>query len=266
MSMHYAHSPNHRHSAGRYRHINGWRPSRPDHRDLLLLPTNEEISKLPSKADNSNICSSVEDQGDLGSCTANASTSAMEALYKKLGLPVINLSRLYVYYYSRKVEGTPPTEDSGAVIRDVMKVLAKYGAPPESLWPYDISQFSVEPTHGAFVAAQAHKTTRYYRAPSLTSIKHAIAIGFTCVGGFSVPENMMSQECARTGVVQMPGPNEQIIGGHAVHFIGYDDSTSLLKFQNSWGTSWGASGFGYLPYDFVNQKLADDFWSIRKET
>ena len=265
--MSYRHSARHVFINGKFRHIKGWRPAPKDHRDLLLaIPSQEELSKLPTSADNSNLCSPVEDQGELGSCTANSSTSAMEALAKKLGIPVVELSRLFVYYYSRKVEGTPPTEDSGAVIRDVMKVLAHYGAPPESLWPYDISQFSTNPTYPVVQAAQANRVTRYYKAPNLHAMKLAIAEGYTLVGGFSVPENMMSQECARTGLVKPPGPGERMVGGHAVHFVGYNDGSAVLRFQNSWGAGWGDKGFGYLPYYFVDQGLADDFWSLRQET
>jgi C1A family cysteine protease len=266
--MNYKHSSKHTFINGKHRHIKGWRPSPPDHRDLImpdptLVPG---LMILPSAADNSNLCSPVEDQGELGSCTANSSTSAMEALAKKLGIPVINLSRLFVYYYSRKVEGTPPSEDSGAVIRDVMKVLAHYGAPPETAWPYDIEQFSSNPPYPVVKAALTHRINRYYRCPTLHSIKVSLAHGFTAVGGFSVPESMMGAHTAQTGIVAMPGPHEAMIGGHAVHFVAYDDSTRLLKFQNSWGAGWGAKGFGFLPYDFVDAKLADDFWSIRRET
>jgi C1A family cysteine protease len=266
--MSYAHSSRHKFIAGKHRHLRSWRPSPPDHRDLImpdptLAPT---LLVLPSVVDNRSLCSPVEDQGELGSCTANASTSAMEALYKKLGMPIIELSRLFVYYYTRKVEGTPPTEDSGAFIRDVMKALSKYGAAPEAIWPYDISQFSTNPTYAAVQAAHQHRATRYYRCPTLHSIKVALAHGFSAVGGFSVPTNMLSPECAQNGIVKMPGSGDRIEGGHAVHFVGYDDASALLTFQNSWGPGWGKQGFGFLPYGFVDQKLADDFWSIRRET
>jgi hypothetical protein len=194
----------------------------------------------------------------------------MEALYQKLGQPVAMLSRLYVYFVSRvRIEGTPASEDSGCMIRDVMKALNTIGACAESTWPYDISKFSSTPSAAADAEASSHEVTTYQACPDLASVKQAIADGFPVVGGFSVPENMMSQQCAQTGIVQMPGPNEQIVGGHCVMFVGYDDSTSLIKFANSWGTGWGDSGHGYLPYGFFtdtgNGPLADDCWTITNE-
>lgn len=262
--------PKHKVISGKVRKINGWRKQPPDHRDKLLAVSGPVPS--PPRTNNKPDCTPVEDQGDIGSCTANSTTSAMEYLLKKLGRPVLNFSRLFVYYYSRKVEGTPPTEDSGCVIRSVMKTLAFFGAPPEKIWPYDIDKFSIGPSYAAIKAAREHLITRYYRCPSLESIKKSMALGFTCVGGFQVPENMMTDECERSGAVKYPSPTEGFDGGHAVHFVDYDDDVVIGKekgaliFQNSWGTSWGKSGFGVLPYRFVSDGLADDFWTIRAET
>ena len=248
------------------RHLSGWKRDRPDHRDVLFSGPLKAGAPIPKSADNSGKCSPVENQQDLGSCTANSSTSAMEYILIKTGRPLVELSRLFVYYYTRKIEGTPPTEDSGAYIRDVMKCLSYFGAPQEKLWPYDVSKFSIGPNYTAIRDAKLRRATRYLRCMGLDAIKRTIAEGYTSVGGFSVPENMMSDACSKTGIVQFPSTDEPMIGGHAVHFIGYDDNTKLLKFQNSWGTGWGAKGFGFLPYDFVLKNLADDFWTIRAET
>lgn len=249
---------------GKLRSLAGWKRDRPDHRDLILGAPAAPVP-IPPAVDNSKNCSPVENQSDISSCTANSSTSAMEYLLIKLGRPLVELSRLYVYFFSRKVEGTPPSEDSGAYIRDVMRVLGSYGACRESVWPYIVNKFSAQPTAAAVADARNHKITQYLRCLGLDSIRHTIAAGYTAVGGFSVPQNMMSPECAKTGIVKYPTMSEKILGGHAVHFVGYDDNTMLLRFQNSWGKEWGDKGFGQLPYDFVNRNLASDFWTIRAE-
>lgn len=258
-----SHSSRHAHVSGKYRHIMGWQPDRPDHRDRMFLVSGAAVG---SSCDNSDQVSRIEDQGELGSCTANASTSAMEALAKKNGIALPELSRLFVYYYTRKVDGTPVTEDAGATIRNTMKSLVVFGACAEKLWPYNIEAFSKAPTFRAVRDGQDHRIVRYYRCPTLVTVRAAIASGGTVVGGFSVPEGMLSESCARTGIVPAPGEGQGFVGGHAVHFVGYNDADRLVKFQNSWGEGWGKGGFGFLPYDFFEQKIAGDCWTIRSET
>jgi C1A family cysteine protease len=258
------HSGRHIHLVGKDRHLAGWRRDRPDHRDALLSVTGTAAAVFPSTVDNSNICSAVEDQGDLGSCVANASTSAMEALRKKEGRHVVNLSRLFLYYYTRKSEGTPPTEDSGCTLRNAMKMLVAFGTCPEANWPYDIAKFSTAPSYAAIKSARSFRVLRYYRCSNLLATRRSLADGFTVVGGFSVPETIYN--VGPDGIVPIPAADTPIVGGHAIHFVGYDDSMKLLKFQNSWGTSFGNKGFGYLPYWYVENGMADDFWTIRNET
>lgn len=49
--------------------------------------------------------------------------------------------------------------------------------------------------------------------------------------------------------------------GHAVLLVGYDRKEGYFKFQNSWGTSWGDSGYFYTSFEFlVDPRLARDFW------
>jgi C1A family cysteine protease len=252
------------HIVGKPRNLGGWRKDQPDNRDQKL-PALMTAARLPTSVDLSKSCSPVEDQGYLGSCVANSSTSAMEALLKKLNRPLLNFSRLFVYYYTRKIDGVPPADDAGCTIRSAMKCLAYFGVCEENVWPYEEQRFSIAPSYSAIKDAKKHQILKYFRCPNLTAIKGSMALGYTAVGGFSVPESMMSDETSKTGIVKYPLPTEGFTGGHAVHFVGYNDSTSMLKFQNSWSTGWGDGGFGYLPYRFVDEMLAEDFWTIRSE-
>lgn len=252
--------------AGKTRHMWGWVRDLPDHRDISYQGPPKFIRKLPAKVDLRPSCSAVENQANLGSCTANASTSAIEFLYNKLDKPVVDFSRLFVYYSSRVwVESVPAIEDSGCMIRDVMKALASYGACPEKDWPYIVKNFSVAPPAAAKRAALKHQILRYYRLPNLKNIRICLAEGYPITGGFTVPDSIDTAYTTKTGIVKYPKPDEGFVGGHAVLFVGYDDKTRLLTFQNSWGTDWGNKGFGYLPYDFVDNWLANDFWTIRSK-
>lgn len=251
---------------GKIRHLAGWKRDRPDHRDMVHAAWMTPNTTLPPSVDLTPICPSVRDQGELGSCTAHGTTEMMESLYKKAGMTDPAFSRLFVYWVSRvKIENTPADDDSGCQIRDVMKAITGWGACIESLWPYDIGKFSDTPSHDAFVGAKQNRITRYVRCTTLTSIKQSMAAGYTVVGGFSVPASMMSEECAQTGDVQYPGPDEEIVGGHCVLFTGYDDSRQRLKFQNSWGEGWGNNGSGTLPYSYVTSGMATDFWCLHGE-
>src|SRR5208283_5132068 len=93
----------------------GWVPDLPDHRDHMYAAPGEVVSQLPSQVDLRNQCPPVYDQGELGSCTANAIAAAMEFERIKQNLPDFLPSRLFIYYNERVIEGTV-NSDGGAQI------------------------------------------------------------------------------------------------------------------------------------------------------
>jgi C1A family cysteine protease len=246
--------------AGKTRHLYGWRPDRPDHRDTIMTVPSHKLT-LALSLDLSSVMSKVEDQSDIGSCVCNASTTCVEFLYPADKRP--DLSRLSLYYWTRFLDGTAPENDSGTYVRTAMKALAAYGPCLESLWPYDIAKYNIKPAQPSIDDGQKRQILRYYRTPTLTHIKLCLAEGFPIVFGFSVPESLFSDETYKTGIVKYPTKKEAMVGGHAVLCVGYNEATKLLKFQNSWSTAWGDKGFGYLPYRYVTDGLASDFWTIR---
>lgn len=273
----------HRHPGGVKRHVWGWKRDTPDSRDMRFMARMPDPRTgrgiIPPTCDLAAFWPAIKDQGELGACTAFSSTAAMKYLYLKEGKKPPDLSELFVYYHTRKAEGTPPAEDSGAQLRDVMKVLAAMGAPKEELWPYDPTKFSLEPSAAALSQAVQHRVVSYRRCYGLTmndllaAIKQAIAGGYPVVGGISVPENMMSDECARTGVIKPRALNEELIGGHAIPFAGYCDlgakhpwiPPGTLAIPNSWSSTWGKTGWCFLPYTYVYEGLVDDCWVIVTE-
>ena len=186
--------------------------------------------------------------------------------YLTTGMTMPQLSRLFLYYATRVWVGLcDASEDSGAQIRDVMKALAKYGTCFESTWEYDPAKFSTEPSQVAKDEAAKHTIVNYFRCGTLQGVRQSLAAGYPVVGGFSVPASMMSDETAQSGIVKYPGPNEELVGGHAILFMGHNDTSRMLTFENSWGEGWGDKGYGYLPYEYVTNGMADDFWTIRAE-
>ena len=205
----------------------------------------------------------VYDQGQLGSCTGNAIAGAMEYERDRQGLSDFVPARLFIYYNERAMEGTV-SSDSGAVIRDGIKVVNKDGVRPESLWPYDIGVFAVKPPKRCYVAAVTDRAVQYLAIQTLGDLKDAVCSNLAVVFGFTVYESFQSPAVAQTGVMPMPKPGEATVGGHAVMAVGYSDPKGQVIVRNSWGASWGDAGYFYMPYAYlIDDNLADDFWTIR---
>jgi C1A family cysteine protease len=241
----------------------GWRPDLPDQRDFVFsLP---RVIALPPAVDLRPHCPPVLNQGQLGSCTANAIASVYEfdQMKQKVAKPYAP-SRLFIYYNERVLENSV-AQDSGATIRDSVKAVTKFGAPPEKLWPYKISQFAVKPPAPVFKIGKAHEAVQYERVTqTLAAIKTALAGGFPVVYGFSVYESFESAQVAKTGKVPLPAASETLIGGHANMLVGYHDASSRFLSKNSWGAAWGLHGYFTIPYEYLaNPKLAQDFWVVR---
>jgi len=241
----------------------GWLPDLPDQRDKLYAAIAAPPKKLPRAVDLRPGCSAVENQGQLGSCTANALVGSLEFLEIKAGKPATDLSRLFVYYNERSLEGTV-AEDSGAQLRDGIKVLAGKGACPEKEWPYVIGKFAVKPPAPCYRDGLKHQITSYHRILTLQEMKNCLAEGYPFVFGFTVYESFESPAVAKTGELNLPAPKERSLGGHAVMAVGYDDATNRFLIRNSWGADWGLKGYFTMPYDYLdNRNLSDDLWTIR---
>jgi C1A family cysteine protease len=242
----------------------GWKRQLPDFRDLKLTRP-EALPPLPASVDLRPYCPPVYDQGSLGSCTANALCGADEIDQIRQGSNhVFGPSRLFVYYFERFLEGTVST-DSGAQIRDGVKVLNRFGVCHESLWPYDVSQFAVQPPATAITAAVPNRVSKYQSIDNsnIDNLKYALSQKYPVVFGFTVYESFESDQVAQTGLVPMPTAGEQVMGGHAVVAVGYNTSTGRITVRNSWGSTWGDHGYCYFPEAYLsNLDLASDFWAI----
>lgn len=239
----------------------GWRPDTPDQRDHKLML--EVPAQLPTKVDLRANCPAVYDQGQLGSCTANAIGAAYEYDLKKQVKPDFMPSRLFIYYNERLIEGTVK-QDAGAEIRDGIKVIAQKGVCTEKTWPYTISKFKTAPSAKANTEALKHQAVSYKRvAQTVKDLQTALVAGYLVVFGFSVYESFESDEVAQTGVLNMPSAGEQMVGGHAVLLVGYDNTTQRWLVRNSWGSDWGQAGYFTMPFAYLtNTNLSDDFWTV----
>ena len=220
---------------------------------------------VPDRVDLRPKCPPVFDQGQLGSCTANAIGNAYRFdLLKQRKAAVFVPSRLFLYYNERAIEGTVKT-DSGAMLRDGIKTLAKQGVCGESTWPYEIDRYADKPPASAYREGLLHQALSYQRLnQDSMQMKGCLASGFPIVFGFSVYESFESPAVARTGQVPMPGSGERLVGGHAVLAVGYDDRRQQFIVMNSWSAAWGDEGYFHMPYAYLaSPQLAGDLWTVR---
>jgi len=242
----------------------GWLPDIPDQRDFLYATILKVPKVLPPVVDLRKACSTVEDQGELGSCTANALSGSLEFLDLIDDNNYTDKSRLFIYYNERAIEGRA-NEDSGAMLRDGIKALVKWGCCSELQWPYTISAFASKPTSACYKSAIKSCIVSYHRLNTLDEMKICLASGFPFVFGFAVYESFESPSVAKTGRATMPRKNERMIGGHAVMAVGYNEKQKMFIVRNSWGTDWGMNGYFTMPYGYLaSRDLSDDFWVIKK--
>jgi C1A family cysteine protease len=248
------------------KHSFGWVPDLPDHRDFLYAAPVVNLAALRTSEDLRPQCpKEVYDQGQLGSCTANAIAGALEFdQIKEVEATIFTPSRLFIYYNERSMEHTVNT-DSGAQIRDGIKSVGSIGAPPEADWSYDITKFADRPPKKAFDDAPLGKALQYQRvAQVLNQMKGCLASGYPFVFGFTVYDSFETDQVATTGVVPMPATTDKVLGGHAVLAVGYDDKSQRFIVRNSWGPGWGMKGYFTMPYAYLtDSNLSDDFWTVR---
>lgn len=241
----------------------GWKADANDGRDFLYGAMASRPHILPKSVDLRPSMPSVYDQGELGSCTGNAICGAKQYGEMKDSKDSTELSRLFVYFNERTMEGTV-NQDAGAMTRDGAKSLNTFGVCSALLCPYDISKFTVKPSDAAYADAVSRKVTSYHRIQTLQEMKQCLAESYPFVFGFTVYEGFESAAVANSGVVNLPKRSEKVIGGHAVLCVGYDDASKRVIVRNSWGDSWGQKGYFTMPYDYIaNTQLASDMWTLR---
>ena len=243
----------------------GCRVDKYDPRDFRYDAVRAPRTFLPPSADLRPLMSPVEDQGQTNTCVANAIVGALEYLEKKNKISFVDYSRLFLYYNGEVMQGTPG-QDAGLAIRTGIQSVVKYGTCYEQEWPFDPLTIGTKPSKQCYTDAAVHKVLSYARVNTMIDMKSCIANGYPFVIGMQVYESMESDEVAKTGVVEMPKVGEQLLGGHGVLVVGYSDATSTWTVRNSWGVSWGMSGYFTLPYAYLtNHKLVSDMWDIQKE-
>lgn len=228
-------------------------PDRVDWRDRYYNFARTELQEV---VDMRSMASAVEQQSDLGSCTAQAIVGAYELLTKR-DYPdqYVELSRLFVYYNARMIAGVI-TEDEGAYIRDAIKAVDRYGICREELWPYKIENFAIKPSTESYNDARHRTLKKYYRITGLDNILDALNSNYPIVAGINVYDSF-DRITEENSVLPMPTDTEKELGAHAILLVGYNLSQQLILARNSFGPKWGHNGYFWIPFDYVKQDLTD---------
>jgi C1A family cysteine protease len=233
----------------------------PDHHTHPQQPADIYAPEdLPAQVDLRPHCPPIVDQGQTESCTANALAGAYGYLEGRIAGKEVPVSRLFIYYNERDIEGAV-AKDEGAVISDGVKVLKKYGACEESTWPFDPKKVKEKPHAEAYDAGKGHEIDQAATvAVDLHAMKHCLAEGYPFVFGLLIDDFKPDAK----GFLKRPTSTKGL-GGHAMCCVGYIDAKKVFIIRNSWGTSWGDKGYGYVPYDWLTDKESThDCWTIRR--
>jgi C1A family cysteine protease len=186
---------------------------------------------------------------------------------------VIHPSALFVDSSARRISHT--AAGANLALRTVLKAIVRCGIPPEEHWPYDEPHLQREPDAFAYSFQRGYRTIRYVRldGPTLTGeialnrVRWFLAAGFSIVLGFPVCSSLTAD-----ADIPFPTAADAVLGGHALTAVGFDDRRRIrsdkgaLLVRNSWGTAWGDQGYGWLPYSYVQQRLATDLWTLLRRS
>lgn len=256
----------------------GWIKDKPGDK-YLLKTTDPEIKKfyqhvmrtpLLDEADLREFASPVENQGGIGSCSANAAMGCVELLENRIEGKFVDGSRLFTYKVTRsKIEHV--TGDTGATITDTFLALVKFGVCPEELWPYIEEKFDEEPPKSCYEAALDYQTLEQMGLNKLKEIKKFLAAGYPVEIGIFAFESL--EQIGKNGIMSLPDlDEEEYLGGHAIAIVGYKKIKGVpyIICRNSWGEEFGDKGYFYMPESFFDMKYegyscVDDFRVILKQ-
>jgi C1A family cysteine protease len=228
-----------------------------DHRDYTMSAF-LKAAPLAECLDHSPALPPVFDQGPAGTCVACATAYYDKSFQKGMEhhWPLTEadhqFSPLYIYSQRRHQPA-----DEGMTIREAMKIIQEQGVCSLASMPYDPQRINVLPTPEQRKAAASYRAKSYARLNTIGEME-AYLMTNCFVAGVMVHERFMD---APGGIIPMPEPGCEYLGGHAICVVGFDRRNRMFKFANSWGTQWGDRGFGHVGYATL-QALLMDAWGM----
>lgn len=235
------------------------------------LPPHQMLSftslRLPDVFDGRRDCGLVKDQKTEGSCTGNTGASAGEWIYRAYLHKSPTFSPQYTYAKELLSQNSFP-QDVGSDGVTLCNTLIADGLCEESLYPYIPGQILI-PNNEQNANAAQHRMGAYHgligSAVALSVLGNPVP--WPVEIGFRVYQSFENSNLSATGVMPVPRYDEPVLGGHEVLMVGYDvgDKPTLRPagcpkaalIQNSWSTSWGLSGFFWMPLTVLDAPDTD---------
>ena len=216
------------------------RPDPIDPRDHDFAATPHAIlrAELPHSVDFTGRVGPIVDQGETGSCVGQACAALCYWLWHK------TFSARWIWMGAKEIDAWTPScfsELAGTGIRDAFKVLRKYGACTDDLWPLSQQLPRSDREQVILDDAEAHRIGRWWRLKDAEARKRHLAQHGPCVIAVPVYENW--SDIGEDGIV--PHPYGAELGGHAILEVGYIPGFEIAK--NSWGMESGRNGYLWLP-------------------
>lgn len=247
----------------------GWIPNPPDNRDrpvdLMGLSSDALLSKVSLRKHVMN----VFDQKSTNSCVAQSLAGAIGILETRVNWRYMPPSRLFLYYNARAFHGGQKS-DSGTYLRTAVKGLCKFGVPDEKWWEFSSIPFKVNrrPGWNPYMMAFSRSGGEYFwvldtGSARVLAIKAALNAGYPVSFGTMVDSLFPKSDGLEP--IDPPGNFSDVIGGHAMIIIGYEESSDGLKFEilNSWGDDWGDNGYAWFTEDYIRWPMSRDFVIVR---
>jgi C1A family cysteine protease len=189
----------------------------------------------------------MQSQENVGCCTASAVLLAAEIMSAKVNRP-LNLSRLFVYYMTRKLQGR--LGQKGAELKSTFDALLRYGVCKEQFWPFSPHRVEHEPNARAIQNAEyrisSYENVNYSNFNSLLDRGIPVVIGMHTGRLFWSMRGEFREQVYKpvNNIDNRPAP------GHAVTIVGYNNEIQGGSWiiANSLGLRWGYRGCGILPY------------------
>lgn len=206
----------------------------------------------------------VYHQGNSNACVGFSTVAGLgEYVARKRNLPVQRFSPRYLWNMGRHIEKSLD-KNVGMWLDDAVKVMDAYGMLPEQAFPFPTLEqmnseevfaklYSQRPSPSQIKQAKKYRLAKSWKKiPSVHAMRKALTEGKPVVFAMTVFSSMYN---APNGHIPMPGPQDEMQGGHAIVAVGYDNDRRHFIIRNSWGTSWGDKGYGYLPYDYFRSNV-----------
>lgn len=221
---------------------------------------------------------SIENQGQIGACTAFATLQCFAAMRKKQGYPWEIFSPLAEWYMSKKLYGKNHNipnyvnENQGVTENDALEVLCVDGVMPMQDDPWNaqvmmgnwIKAYQTPPPSGDWITSIKLRRSEVYEIPiplnsqqPLLDVRDALANGNAVLLSTIVWDNWFN--LPPDGIIPMPPSNQAAAGGHEINIIGDDPGNQRLLILNQWGENWGIQdefelyGCAWLPYEYFLQ-------------